>query len=149
MDGWMDGWMDGDGWMYWCDGWNGMDWMDGWIGWMHGWMDGWMDEGWIDRYTVCTELILDFLGAYSKSYTLWNCVNRGGGGTGRVVMNKHICPCFVNCARESARETVSLPRLAMRSTRCFSLDQETLRHSRYMNHLDWFLRRKGDSTALQ
>ncbi len=31
-----------------------------------------------------------------------------------------------------ARETVSLPQLAIRSTRCFSLEQESLPHSRYM-----------------
>ncbi len=44
---------------------------------------------------------------------------------------KHICPSRITLA-ESTRETVSLPRLAMLSTHCFRLEQETLRHSHYM-----------------
>ncbi len=36
---------------------------------------------------------------------------------------------------ESARETVSLPRLGMLSTRFFCLEQETVRHSRFMIRL--------------
>ncbi len=48
---------------------------------------------------------------------------------------KRFCPCFTPSRiafAESARETVSLPRLAMLSTHFFSLEQETLRYLRYM-----------------
>ncbi len=61
-----------------------------------------------------------------------NCVDRGWGV--RVVMNEtHLSVCFTRsriALAESARETVSLPRLATLSTSFFSLEQETLRHSR-------------------
>ncbi len=74
------------------------------------------------------EPILDFWGSYAK-------LCRPGGGGGGGLWMKHICPCFTLSRitlAESARQTVSLPRLAMLSTRCFILEQETLRHSRYM-----------------
>ncbi len=48
---------------------------------------------------------------------------------------KCICPCFTPpwiALVESARETVSHPRLAMLSNCCFSLEQEALQHSHYM-----------------
>ncbi len=54
------------------------------------------------------------------------------GGFDWLGMNQ-ICLCFTpSRIAESARETESLPRLAMLSTRCFNLEQETLRHPRYM-----------------
>ncbi len=75
----------------------------------------------------------------SQSYRLLGalCKTVSTGGV-RVVMNKWvkcICLCFTPSRvtlAESARETVFLPRLAMLSARFFCLEQETLRHSRYM-----------------
>ncbi len=67
-----------------------------------------------------------------------------------VLWMKHIFPCFTPfwiALVESPRGTVSLPRLAMLSTRCFSLKQETL--DTHITGFDWFLPREGDSTALQ
>ncbi len=86
------------------------------------------------------QVILDFWGPYARL-----CFDQGGGGFKWLRM-KHICPCFTpsqTALAESNRETVSLPRLAMLSTRCFSLEQV------HVTWFDWFLRRKGDSTVLQ
>ncbi len=70
-----------------------------------------------------------------------------------VVMNelmKHICPCFnpsqITLA-ESARETLSLPLLVMISTN-FLVSRKRF-YDIHVTWFDWFLRRKGDGTALQ
>ncbi len=66
------------------------------------------------EYISWTEPILDFWRPYAKPYR-----PMGGGGGDR-------------CSLESARETVSLLRLAMLSTRFFHLEQVTLWHSCYI-----------------
>ncbi len=67
------------------------------------------------------------------------------GGEVRNEWMKRICLCFtppwIRLA-ESARETVSLPRLAMLSTCFFRLEQETLGHSRYKIWLIFYVERR-------
>ncbi len=58
-------------------------------------------------------------------------VSTGGAGWGggfEWLRMKHICPCFTPSRKALEKQS----RLTMLSTRCFSLEQETLRHSRYM-----------------
>ncbi len=76
------------------------------------------------RYMGCVCLICALYGLYGLYFLYGLCLVP-------VVMNyqmKHICPCLTQswiALAESARETVSLPRLAMLSTSFFSLEQET------------------------
>ncbi len=88
------------------------------------------------------EPILDFWGSYAKLCR---------PGVGRGLWMKHICPCFTLsriALAESARQTVSLCLFAMLSTRCFILEQESLRHSRYMIWLIWLaLNRSFESVS--
>ncbi len=63
------------------------------------------------------------------------CATVSIGGLVRVVINKthfSVFHSFSNRACGKRSRNMSLPCLAMLSTRCFSLEQETLRHSRYM-----------------
>ncbi len=82
-----------------------------------------------------------------------NCVNQGVGWVGgfdRLWMKRN-CPCFTPSRivlADSARETVSLSRLTMLSTH-FCLVSSKRPYDIHVTWFDWFLHRKGDSTALQ
>ncbi len=82
-----------------------------------------------------------------------NCVDQGVGWVGgfdRLWMKRN-CPCFTPSRivlADSARETVSLSRLTMLSTH-FCLVSSKRPYDIHVTWFDWFLHRKGDSTALQ